>query len=170
MKKFFLLAFVLFTVLTGFGQNNNVYAYIIDNSGTPTNVRNSTNGKVVAQLDPDENCVVELLSVKNNWWRIAPEVITEGDNPRDFSLKGSKTGYWIHYSLIYFGIAGDPTSCVRTSPSYKASVVSLEGCSELIFHPLAISGKWIKVVSDDKRVKGWMPTDRICFNPLTTCP
>jgi len=60
--------------------------------------------------------------------------------------------------------------CLRTSPSHKAKAVKMRPSTELSFHPLAINGQWAKVVTSDGRSTGWMHRDKICSNPLTTCP
>lgn len=152
-------------------------AYICDTSGTPTNIRNVPNGKVVQTLeDVDGGYVVTLLESKNNWWKIAPEIEIYGDVEEGeelVNLKGSKTGYWIHYSVLQFTIAGERENVIRTKPSASAAIVKITEPSylaEIELRPLEIQGGWIRVVTTDKRYTGWMPIDRICSNPLTTCP
>ena len=169
MRKLIVTTLLLIAALAAFGQDE-VYAYIIDASNTPTNVRNAPNGKVVERLSQDESYVVTLREVKNKWWRVDSEVLVEGDDAREIYLKGSKTGYWLHYSVLEFSVAGDPTDCLRTSPSHKAKAVKMSPSTELSFHPLAINGQWVKVVTSDGRSTGWMHRDKICSNPLTTCP
>ena len=167
MKKTIILTFALIAALATQAQND-FFAYIVDD--TPTNVRNAPNGKVVQKLSTEECYVVELISAKNKWWKIDPVVITEGDNPREFSLKGSKTGYWVHSSVLQFTVAGDPEGCLRTAPNWKSKAVRISPSTEMSFHPLECSGQWIKVVTTDGRHTGWMHNSKICFNPLTTCP
>ena len=149
-------------------------AYIADVSGTPTNVRNAPNGKVVQKLpDVDGGYVVSLLEVKNKWWKIDPVVdVYGGDEDETVQLKGSKTGYWVHYSVLGFGIAGDHENVLRETPSPKGKPlkVSVSYLIEETLRPLEVRGEWIKVVTTDGRYTGWMPIDKICSNPLTTCP
>ncbi len=171
MKKIFLTTVMMVISLTLTAQTG-ASAYILDASGTPTNVRNAPNGKVVQTLS-DSGYVVSLLEVKNNWWKIDPLVDIYGDGEDDsILLKGSKTGYWVHYSVLGFGINGDHTNVLRETPSSKAKPLKLEPSYlfEVGLRPLEIQGKWIKVITTDKRHTGWMPIDRICSNPLTTCP
>ena len=172
MKKMILTALMMVMTLSAFAQS----AYICDNSGSPTNIRNAPNGKVVQTLqDVDGGYVVDLIEAKNNWWKIDPAVEIYGDVDEDealVKLKGSKTGYWVHYSVLQFTIAGERANVLRTKPSRKAPAINFEGSylAEIELRPLEISGKWIKVVTTDKRYTGWMPIDKICSNPLTTCP
>ena len=172
MKRFLLTNIIMFFALAIYAQTVPC-AYIIDNSGTPTNVRNAPNGKVVQKIPlTDGGYVVTLLEVKNKWWKIAPSIDIYGEeDDATLELKGSHTGYWIHYSVLQFGIAGDPENVLRATPSEKGKPLQLE-ISLLLdgLPPLEIRGEWIKVETNDKRHTGWMPIDRICSNPLTTCP
>jgi hypothetical protein len=59
---------------------------------------------------------------------------------------------------------------VAPSNSAKAVKVLRNDYADLVLEPLMIKGSWIKVVTKDKKYTGWMPIDRICYNPLTTCP
>ena len=147
-----------------------IYVYIIDNDGPVTNIRNAPRGKVVATLPTNEALVVELLSVKGEWFQIDDDVEQYGDNEKEIELKGSKTGYWIHRSLLSFTIAGDPDGCLRSKPSTRGKVVKIGNDSDRNFQPIAIQGKWVKAVTTDGKYTGWIHKDNICYNPLTTCP
>lgn len=167
MKKHILLLFA--AVLLPMAINaQSVDVYIIDNDGPVTNIRNAPRGKVVTTLPTDQALVVTLLSAKGEWWKIDDMVEQYGDEEKEIELKGSKSGYWIHRSLLQFTIAGDPDGAMRTAPSAKAKAIKFstnEG-----FHPIAIKGNWVKAVSIDGKYTGWIHCDRICSNPLTTCP
>lgn len=144
--------------------------YIIDSDGPVTNIRNAPKGKVVSTLPTDEAYVVSLVSVKGEWWKVDDAVLQCGDNEKTITLKGSKTGYWIHRSLLQFTIAGDPNGALRVAPSAKAKAVKISGDAGGGFHPIAVKGNWIKAVSVDRKYTGWIHCDKICSNPLTTCP
>lgn len=173
MEKIILTTVIMVIALSVNAQTG-AGAYICDNSGTPTNVRNAPNGKIVQKL-PEVNggYVVSLLEVKNKWWKVDPIVEIYGDEEDEYvELKGSKTGYWLHYSVLQFNIAGEHENVLRQTPSAKGKPLKL-GTSYLMevgLHPLEIRGEWIKVITTDNRYTGWMPIDKICDNPLTTCP
>ena len=172
MKKIILTTIIMVIALAVNAQTM-AGAYIFDNSGTPTNVRNAPNGKVVQKLpDTDAGYVVTLLEAKNKWWKIAPTIYLCGDEEKEINLKGSKTGYWMHYSVLQFNIAGDPENVLRETPSPKGKPlrIDISYLMETGLRPLEIKGEWIKVVTTDNRYTAWMPIDRICDNPLTTCP
>ena len=174
MKKIILTTLIMVMTLSVNAQTG-AGAYICDNSGTPTNVRNAPNGKVVQKLpDVDGGYVVSLLEARNKWWQIDPVIEIYGDDDDNtVRLKGSKTGYWVHYSVLQFNIAGDPENVLRETPSPKGKPLKFAEPSYLFevgLRPLEIRGKWIKVITSDNRYTGWMPIDKICDNPLTTCP
>jgi hypothetical protein len=167
MKKHILLLFAAMLLPMAINAQS-VDVYIIDNDGPVTNIRNAPRGKVVTTLPTDQALVVTLLSAKGEWWKIDDVVEQYGDEEKEIELKGSKSGYWIHRSLLQFTIAGDPDGALRAAPSAKAKAIKFstnEG-----FHPIAIKGNWVKAVSIDGKYTGWIHCDRICSNPLTTCP
>ena len=169
MKKILLIVMAVL-LLPEMVSAKDIYAYIVDNDGPVTNIRNAPNGKMVATLLTKEAFVVELLSVKGDWWRIDKVVERYGDNEGEIELEGSNTGYWIHNSLLMFTVAGDPTGCLRTKPSRKAKAVKMSPSTEMSFRPIAIQGNWVKVVTTDGKYTGWIHKSKICYNPLTTCP
>lgn len=168
MRKYILLFLAAVLLPLAINAQGFVNAYIIDNDGPVTNIRNAPKGKVVATLPTSEALVVTLLSAKGEWWKIDDMVEQYGDEEKEIELTGSKTGYWIHRSLLQFSIAGDPNGALRATPSAKGKAVKISG--EPNFHPIAVKGNWVKVVSIDGKSTGWIHCDRICSNPLTTCP
>lgn len=173
MRKFVLTTLIMVFSMSVYAQTG-ASAYIYDTSGTPTNVRNAPNGQVVQTLpDVDGGHVVELLEVKNNWWKIDPVVEVYGyEEDESVQLKGSTTGYWVHNSVLRFHISGSYDNVLRVTPSAKNKPLKI-GTSYLMevgLRPIEIRGEWIKVETSDKRYTGWMPIDKICSNPLTTCP
>lgn len=173
MKKLILTILTMVFSLSVYAQTK-ASACIADPSGTPTNVRNAPNGKVVMKLSNQaDGFEVTLLEVKGKWWRIDPVVWLCGDvDEESLELKGSKTGYWVHYSVLGFGIAGEHENVLRQTPSPKGKPLRLTSSYlfDVTLRPLEIRGEWIKVITSDLRHTGWMPIDRICSNPLTTCP
>lgn len=174
MKKIILTSLILVITLSAYAQRR-AGAYICDNSGTPTNVRNAPSGTVVQKLpEIDGGYVVTLIEVKNKWWKIEPVIEVYGGDDEDecVKLKGSKTGYWMHYSVLQFNIAGDHENVLRETPSANGKPLKVKPSYllEVGLRPLEIRGKWIKVVTSDNRYTAWMPIDKICDNPLTTCP
>ncbi|MBQ2163191.1 MAG: hypothetical protein II445_01645, partial [Muribaculaceae bacterium] len=169
MKKNALLLFAVLLMPVLASAQGLVQAYIIDNDGAATNVRNAPNGKVVATLPTSEAFVVTLLDVKNGWWKIDSDVEQYGDDEKTITLNGSKTGYWIHQSLLMLATMGSNYTKLYKTPSTKGKLV-FKGEKYLDFHPIGIKGEWVKVKSVDGKYTGWGLSDHFCTNPLTTCP
>ena len=170
MKKILMILMAALLLPAVADAKSSIYVYIIDNDGPVTNIRNAPNGKVVATLPTSEAFVVELLAVKGEWFKIDKVVEQYGDEEKEITLTGSKTGYWIHRSLLGFTPAGDPTGCLRAKPSAKSKAVRMSASTEMSFRPVGIQGNWVKAVTTNGKYTGWIHSDRICYNPLTTCP
>lgn len=169
MKKILMILMAVL-LLPAMMSAKGIYVFIVDNDGPVTNIRNAPNGKMVATLLTKEAFVVELLKARGDWFQIDPVIERYGDNEGEIELEGSNTGYWIHNSLLMFTIAGDPTGCLRTKPSRKSKAVRMSPSTEMSFRPIAVQGHWVKAVTTDGKYSGWIHRDKICFNPLTTCP
>ena len=169
MKK--LLFPIVFALAIAFGSSAQglFQAYIADYNDTTTNIRNAPNGKVVCTLVHDDGIVLTLIKVVNGWWEIDSTIEYWGDDEREVQLEGSKTGYWVHNSVIGFTGAGGDVGCkIYSKPSRKSHIVC-EYDAQLL-HPIEVNGKWVKVRAEDGKYTGWIHIDNICNNPLTTCP
>lgn len=179
MKKLFFIFCLLSGSLFAVAQSDALEVYILDASGTPTNIRNAPKGKVVDQVPVDGEWVFYVSNPRNGWWQIVDDAYydanpdnadEDGDWPHK-KLQGSQTGYWVHYSCIGFGLTGSVDEHkLRAAPGNNSKVVYTTHTTEEYFHPLAVKGTWVKVVSANGKHTGWIPRDMICSNPLTTCP
>ncbi len=169
MKKSFFAAFFALAIAFGATAQGRFQAYIADYNDSTTNIRNAPNGKVVCTLVHDDGIVLTLIKVVNGWWEIDSTIEYWGDDEREVQLEGSKTGYWVHNSVIGFTGAGSDVGCkIYSKPSHKSRIVC-EYDAQLL-HPIAVNGNWVKVRAEDGKYTGWIHTDNICNNPLTTCP
>ena len=167
MKKTFLMMTLMLFALMGRAQS--VSVFITDNDRY-TNVRNSPNGKVVARIDNNLGSgMLELEKPVNGWWRIEDNSWEIAEEAKEVTLRGSRTGYWIHYSVVGFGTRnyGGQKLTLRATPSVKGRAV-YSFTKELILHPLEVKGEWIKVKTNDGHI-GWIHEEWICDNPLTNC-
>ncbi|MBR6714600.1 MAG: hypothetical protein IKI80_04600 [Bacteroidaceae bacterium] len=174
MKHIILLSLMFVSGIFAMAQtDNSLEVYILDPTGTDTNVRNSPKGKVVDKIPVDGEWILFVSHPRNGWWRIDDgeyydAVPDTNPDSKPTSLKGSTTGYWVHYSCIGFTLVGGSHK-LRATPSTKGKVTSVVD-HEVDFHPLELKGEWVKIVSLDGKHTGWITQDMICSNPLTTCP
>ncbi|MCR4853093.1 MAG: SH3 domain-containing protein [Prevotella sp.] len=141
-------------------------------SDSYTNVRNAPNGKVVDKISNEYSTIFCIDSPTNGWWRIVGNCYERVESGEEFVvLKGSTTGYWIHYSVIACSTRNydNQTIELKAMPNDKAKVVGKLN-TESTVHPIDVSGEWVKVKTEDGKLAGWLEADWLCSNPVTTCP
>ncbi len=167
--KFFLLMLMLFATTTA-GRAQSIGAFLSDNDGPYTNVRNAPSGKIVAKIDHKNSPTFVLDSPKDGWWHIVGNSYEIAEEGTEVTLKGSKTGYWIHHSVVAIATRnyGGETLKLRKRPSGK-SAVTWSFKEETTLHPIEVSGTWVKVRTADGKHTGWIEEEWLCDNPLTNC-
>ena len=166
-KKLFVLLMMMTCLSVGVSaQSLGVFTY--DNSGKFTNVRNAPKGKVVDKIPTEVCAMIGVEKPTNGWWKIIGDTYDTGDD--EGTLKGSTTGYWIHYSVLAMGTRnyGGQTLYIRQSPSASAPVV-YKFKKESQLRPMDIKGEWVKVQTTDGKYTGWIEEEWFCGNSLTNC-
>ena len=163
--------FVLMTLMTWLSvgvsaQSLSVFTY--DNNGKFTNVRNAPKGKVVDKIPTEECAMIGVEKPANGWWKIKGNTYETGDF--EGTLKGSATGYWIHYSVLGMGTRnyGGQTLYIRKDPSASAPVI-YKFKKEIVLRPMDVKGDWVKVQTSDGKYTGWIEEEWLCGNALTNC-
>ena len=163
--------FVLMTLMTWLSvdvsaQSLGVFTY--DNSGKFTNVRNAPKGKVVDKIPTDVCAMIGVEKPTNGWWKLTDNTYETGDF--DGKLKGSTTGYWIHYSVLAMGTRnyGKEKLTLRKLPDAK-SVAVYSFTEEILLRPIEIKDDWVKVKTTDGKYTGWIEIEWLCGNSLTNC-
>ena len=171
MKK--ILFFLFMAAVTCSKLNaQTLSVYIHDNDGHFTNVRHQPNGKVVDRIPTNASAMLEVQTPRNGWWRIVGNCY-DGiirDDFEEVTLKGSKTGFWVHYSCI--GVStrnyGGQHLFLRSNPTEKARVVYTIK-AETVLRPVEIKGDWVKVKTVDGKATGWIEKEWLCGNSVTNC-
>ena len=168
MKKTFvmLVALLMSMSATVFAQSIGVFTW--DASGPYTNIRNAPNGKVVDRIPTKEAAMILVEKPTKGWWKIIGNDYYTGDVQG--ILKGSYTGYWIHYSVLAMGTRnyGHEKLSIRKSPDAKAAAI-YKFTEEILLRPIEIKGDWVKVKSLDGKHTGWIEMEWLCGNSLTNC-
>ena len=112
--------------------------------------------------------MIEVEKPTNGWWKIVGDDYDTGDEQG--TLKGSSTGYWIHYSVLGVGTRnyGKQKLTLRQSPNAKSAAV-YSFTKEIVLRPMDIKGDWVKVKTTDGKYTGWIEMDWLCGNSLTNC-
>ena len=145
-----------------------VGCFLVDT--TPTNIRRAPKGEVIMKLDPDECYMMTVCDPIDGWWRILGETVIGMDD--EIILTEDDTQAWIHYSVIGAGLRnyGGEKVALYESPSEDSKVVGSIDQQEAIVNPLDVNsdGSWVKVKWG--KLTGWLGSDWVCGNSLTTCP
>ena len=145
-----------------------VGCFLVDT--TPTNIRRAPKGEVIMKLDPDECYMMDVCDPTDGWWRILGETVFGMDD--DIVLTEEDSQAWIHYSVIGAGLRnyGGEKVALYESPSSDSKVVGTIDQQEAVVHPIDMNSdaSWVKVKWG--KLTGWLDSDWLCGNSLTTCP
>ena len=148
------------------------YAYASSPDQTDVNVRATPGGAIVFKLDHNEpGYTVELYEAWNGWFRISPEIDPVDQGP--IVLKSKQA--WIHGSQLGAGTRnyGGGKLTFRTRPDANSPIAfTIE--EEICVSYVDMVKGWIKVKytpeNSRKSFVGWIESERLCPNPVTTCP
>ena len=148
------------------------YAYASSPDQTDVNVRATPGGTIVFKLDHNEpGYTVDLYEVWNGWFRISPQIETVDQGP--IVLKSKQA--WIHGSQLGADTRnyGGEKLTFRTHPDANSPIAfTIE--EEIGVSYVDMVKGWIKVKYTPKNSRksliGWIETEWLCPNPVTTCP
>ncbi len=170
IKRLIFASVVMFSAFCVSAQKS-LEVYIDDTTGTPTNIRSASNGKIVGSLPDTCIYMLDIKNPQNGWWAIDDNSvfgICSTDTTFDFSNK-CKTA-WIHYSVLGFSTRnyGGQRYVLFSQPSEK-SAENFAFTEEIGLRPLDFKKGWVYVETYDKKHRGWIQLENICANPLTNC-
>ncbi len=151
-------------------DKNCLTVFISDN--TDTNIRNSPKGKVVKQLPKNGEYMLVVCESKNGWWKIEDnEIEAYTDSFEGTTTVKEAEQCWIHYSVLGVSTRNYASQELKlyATPSEKAAV-AYSFREEIKLHPIESRGEWVKVKTTDRKHTGWIQSEWLCGNPLTTCP
>ena len=148
------------------------YACASSPDQTDVNVRATPGGAIVFKLDHNEpGYTVELYEAWNGWFRISPEIDPVEQGP--IVLKSKQA--WIHGSQLGACTRnyGGEKLTFRTRPDANSPIAfTIE--EEICVSYVDMVKGWIKVKYTPEKSRksfvGWIETEWLCSNPVTTCP
>ncbi|WP_298526324.1 SH3 domain-containing protein [uncultured Porphyromonas sp.] len=145
--------------------------FIHDTQAGDTNLRNRPKGDVVCQLSKKGTYLLSVCAAQDGWWRICGNQISVYETENEGVAAIRKSGdAWIHSSVIAMDTRnyGGQKLHLRDRPSNEGRVV-YSFTKEILLRPLEWRGAWVKVQTIDKKHQGWIHSEWLCGNPLTTC-
>lgn len=170
MKRLLLL---LALVSMAVGMNaQSLSVYVNDNSGSDTNIRNAPKGRVVQRIPKVAIAMLLVETPKNGWWRICDDAyfyVTDRHEGHS-KLTGSRTGYWIHSSVLAVGTRnyGGQTLYLYQQPNESSKKVYTIR-EEIELRPIEVRGDWVKCTTLWGNNVGWIQAEWLCGNALTNC-
>lgn len=152
-------------------SNIEMTAFIYDpDENNPTNVRGSANGKIIEKLPPYEEYMIRIISQKDGWFEFENLTVFSEETENLDGLSG-----WIHHSVL----AASTRNCYpdetivykypEEKKEYEATVIEPERL--IRFDQLYNEFVHITSVNENKdTITGWIKTECVCGNPVTTCP
>ena len=144
------------------------YCFVADEG--VTNIRNAPKGQVVYQLKDTDIYMLFVFNPDNGWWQVYNGAVYVMDEADPIHLPTTEA--WIHSSVLGVTLRnydGKPEP-LYASPDATSQVVGHIDEQEALVRPvdLAAGGAWIKVRHG--KLTGWIPAERLCDNPVSTCP
>jgi len=162
------LVLIIFLSTVSFSQENKnntckskpFKAFITDKDAF-SNIRATPNGQIVLKINAEYlyGCVVNIIDFKDGWFKINEVNGVDG-------YKVSEFEGWLHSSIV--GAATTHDLDVMDTPNGKIKVGKLIGENGDTFKITAMYCEWIQIKY--KELVGWVKSEDICGNPVSTCP
>lgn len=132
----------------------------IDTEEDYSNIRENPNGEIVLKINNKHGYgyILNVIGFENGWLKI--NRISGIDEYQITEFEG-----WIHNSLV--GATTTHNLDLVDKPNSKLFVGKLIGEQDT-FKIIDANCEWIKI--DCNGIMGWVKSEKICGNPVTTCP
>lgn len=134
--------------------------YLDDLDEGKTNIRQSPNGKIILSLDETKDYyTLTITASKNGWFKVTKIEGVESDH-----IEIPKGDAWIHHSVI--GISTRRKIELLDAPEEGNIVGTIEQETGVKIKDKYLD--WVKI--EYKGLTGWIESEWLCGNPVTTCP
>ncbi|APY07612.1 hypothetical protein BWZ20_04550 [Winogradskyella sp. J14-2] len=133
----------------------------INDTDIYSNLRDAPNGDIVFKINNklSDNSVLTVIGYKNGWFKVN-EI-----NGIYYNFTLSDVEVWIHQSIV--DTAFTYSTDLLDKPKGK-KVVTIPQETTGGFSILDMHCNWIKLKTKDGT--GWVPSEKLCGSPVTTCP
>ena len=141
-------------------KSSDLRVFISDKKGGGTNIREKAKGKVILKLKGEvDYYMLNVTKAENGWFKVSRIWGVEWE-----AIELSDTVGWIHYSVIGASIRKEVN--VLSVPENGKIVGKIEGETSVRIKDMC--GNWVKI--QHKEIEGWISSEWLCGNPVTTCP
>ena len=149
----------------GYCDSGEIYAYLIDDDSNGTNLRKKPNGEIIYVLKTQNGNVEFSLSESKDSWLKITKIDTYDD-----AIEPIPDECWIHGPLIGAQLRnydGQPIALYKTPDATQIAFTIYEQDVILSFNTMCGSD-WVQV--NHRGELGWIQSEWLCGNPVTTCP
>jgi hypothetical protein len=139
------------------------YTFSVHPKGKSVNVYDYPDRDVVLKILPNKHednagQVLKIIDVKNNWFKIESFLVDE-----DLWVKEGDLGVFFRYQ--------DSTLFLFEKPDINSGKVKLDdNKGYLIIKDLKQDWVLIRIIIHGRKYEGWLPQNKTCSSPYTTCP
>ncbi|MFK7810020.1 MAG: hypothetical protein AB8F74_19600, partial [Saprospiraceae bacterium] len=132
--------------------------YLTDPDVNGTNVRQEPNGKIILKLK-DDYFTLTITEAREGWFKLKKIIGVEGNN---IEIPGGAA--WVHHSVI--GVSTRRKIKLLDKPKDGRVVGTID--QEIGVQVKDKYLDWVQV--EYKGLIGWIASEWLCGNPVTTCP
>lgn len=140
--------------------NTQPFRVYLDDQDKDFNVRAQPNGKIILKINNEhsDGFIMNVIDFENGWLKI--DQINGIDELTITEFEG-----WIHNSII--GITATHNISLLDQPDGK-KVLDITGETGETFKIINIACEWVEIKT--QKGTGWVKSEQLCGNPVTTCP
>ncbi len=145
-------------------DSGEIYAYLRDNDSNGTNLRNGPKGEIIYVLKTQYGFVDFTLSESiNNWFKITNIYAL------DEEIEPIPNHCWIHGSLLgaHTRNYGGQTISIYENPDSTKVAFIINDVVGVSLNAMC-GNNWVQI--NHKGKLGWIQSEWLCGNPVTTCP
>lgn len=166
MKQLVVSMLCFLTITGAFSQEMNTikcnitpFNVYIDDADEFSSIRNSPNGEIVLKISNTQSYgyILNVIGFKNNWLKI--DMITGVDSYRITNFVG-----WVHSSIIAASVTHTTNLFNKPNGNITGQLKGETGAFKII----DVHCNWVKIKTQQHI--GWIASENICGNPVTTCP
>ncbi len=168
MNKIFTLILFILVGNFSFSQENNTdecnfkaFKVFLDDENEFSNIRENPNGTIILKLNygGSNGYIFNVVDFQDDWLKINHIVGVDGYDISNFEA-------WIHVSIV--GASATYNLTLMNQANGKTIVGEVIGEQDS-FKITALECDWIEIETKEGLI-GWVQSDKICGNPVTTCP
>jgi len=164
MKKILFLICAMSSAYIAAAQNSDCSfspfnVYISDEGEEKSNVREKPNGDVILELDhQNEYFQLRIVDYKDGWLK------TDHITTSNYGYEISQLYGWVHHSIVTAFTRKEVT--LYDAPSGTKTAFTIDAETDIIIKN--ICSDWVHI--EYKNLSGWIQSEWLCGNPVTTCP